>query len=271
MCERLGLHASFFAGDDWYAWGPDQWTEREATITAVDPSPESAHDYVASGRVDTQPPHKVMAMGDPALVDELEAALAGRDGTRDLPVQGTYLEIANADCSKGDGLRALAGELGIDVADTVFFGDNHNDVSAFAVAGTAVAVSNAVEPALDAATVVTGHHREDGVAEYLEDWLAIALSAARLDRSGSSITHPGCWHGDVPAQQSTASGGAGRHHKSAGRRNPVPGCPGRHHKSARARSRVRGTRHEPITLRLAWTTTGRQTDAGNRARRSAVG
>ena len=40
------------------------------------------------------------------------------------------------------------------------------------MAGTAVAVANAVEPALDAATVVTGHHREDGVAAYLEDWLA---------------------------------------------------------------------------------------------------
>jgi Cof subfamily protein (haloacid dehalogenase superfamily) len=171
VCSRLGLHASFFAGDDWYAWGPDQWTEREATITAVDPSDGSAHDYVAGGLVDTHPPHKVMAMGDPELVDELEAALAGRPGLVTYRSKATCLEIANAACSKGDGLRALAGELGIDVADTVFFGDNHNDVSAFAVAGTAVAVSNAVEPALDAATVVTGHHREDGVAEYLEEWL----------------------------------------------------------------------------------------------------
>ena len=172
VCERLALHASFFAGDDWYAWGPDEWTEREATITAVDPSPESAHDYVSSGRVDVQPPHKVMAMGDPALVDELEAALTGRARLVTYRSKATYLEIANAACSKGDGLRALADELGVDVSDTVFFGDNHNDVSAFAVAGTAVAVANAVDPALDAATVVTGHHREDGVAAYLEDWLA---------------------------------------------------------------------------------------------------
>ena len=29
-----------------------------------------------------------------------------------------------------------------------------------------------MDPALEAATVVTAHHREDGVAEYLEDWLA---------------------------------------------------------------------------------------------------
>jgi hydroxymethylpyrimidine pyrophosphatase-like HAD family hydrolase len=113
-----------------------------------------------------------MAMGDPALVDELEATLARRAGLVTYRSKSTYLEIANAECSKGDGLRALAGELGTDIADTVFFGDNHNDVSAFAVAGTAVAVSNAVDPALAAAHVVTGHHREDGVACYLEDWLA---------------------------------------------------------------------------------------------------
>ena len=31
---------------------------------------------------------------------------------------------------------------------------------------------SADDPALDAASVVTGHHREDGVAAYLEDWLA---------------------------------------------------------------------------------------------------
>ncbi|GAB3872489.1 Cof-type HAD-IIB family hydrolase [Terrabacter terrigena] len=172
VCERLGLHASFFAGDDWYAWGPDEWTEREATITVVDPSDVSAHEYLASGTVDARPPHKVMAMGDPVLVDQLEAALAERPGVVAYRSKATYLELASSACSKGEGLRSLAAELGVDLADTVFFGDNHNDVSAFAVAGTAVAVANAVDPALDAATVVTGHHREDGVAEYLEAWLA---------------------------------------------------------------------------------------------------
>ena len=171
VCERLALHASFFAGDDWYAWGPDEWTEREARITAVDPSTMSAHDYVASGRVDARPPHKVMAMGDPASVDVLEAELASRTGLVAYRSKSTYLEIASSGCSKGEALRALAGELGVDLDDTVFFGDNHNDVSAFEVAGTAVAVANAVEPALATAAVVTGHHREDGVAAYLEEWL----------------------------------------------------------------------------------------------------
>ena len=127
----------------------------------------------------------------------------------------TYLEIASSACSKGDGLRALAVELGVDLADTVFFGDNHNDVSAFEVAGTAVAVANAVDPALDAAR----------------------SSPGTTARTASPSTSRSGW-------------------RVAERRSP---------------GAVRGTGLEPITLRLAWTTTGRRTDAGNRARRSAVG
>ena len=72
------LHASFFAGDDWYAWGPDEWTEREATITAVDPSPESAHDYVVRGPRRHAAAAQGHGHGRPGVVDELEAALAGR-------------------------------------------------------------------------------------------------------------------------------------------------------------------------------------------------
>ncbi len=173
-CARRDLHASFFAGSAWYAWGCDEWTDREARITAVPPADESAHDYAAAGRLASEPPHKVMLMGDPALIEELERLLAARPGLVTYRSKTTYLEIANATCSKGDGLRAVAAEQGADLQDVVFFGDNYNDLPAFAVVGTAVAVANAREPVLAAATVVTGRHHDDGVAAYLEDWLARA-------------------------------------------------------------------------------------------------
>ncbi len=176
-CARRDLHASFFAGSAWYAWGSDEWTDREASITAVPPSPESAHDYAAAGRIETEPPHKVMLMGDPDRIDELEQVLAARRAVVTYRSKTTYLEIANAGCTKGEGLRAVAAEQGVDLADVVFFGDNYNDLPAFAVVGTAVAVANAREPVLAAATVVTGRHHDDGVAAYLEDWLARAGSA----------------------------------------------------------------------------------------------
>ena len=43
-CARLSLHGSFFAGDAWYAWAHDRWTQREINHTAVEPPALSAHD-----------------------------------------------------------------------------------------------------------------------------------------------------------------------------------------------------------------------------------
>lgn len=171
-CARLGLHGSFFAGDAWYAWAHDRWTQREINHTAVEPSAESAHDYAAPGRIEAEPPHKVMGMGDAHLVDELEQVLAGRDGLVTYRSKATYLEVASAECSKGAGVRSIAADLGIDLADTVFYGDNDNDLSAFAVVGTSVAVANAKPHVLEAASEVTAAHHADGVAAHLEDWLA---------------------------------------------------------------------------------------------------
>jgi Cof subfamily protein (haloacid dehalogenase superfamily) len=170
-CARLGLHGSFFAGNAWYAWGLDRWTRREVSHTGVEPAADSARDYAAPGRIEAEPPHKIMGMGDAALVDELERVLAGRAGLVTYRSKDTYLEVASAACSKGAGVRAVAKELGVDLADTVFYGDNDNDLSAFAVVGTAVAVANAKPHVLAAATETTAAHHADGVAAHLESWL----------------------------------------------------------------------------------------------------
>ncbi|WP_424467066.1 Cof-type HAD-IIB family hydrolase [Pseudoclavibacter helvolus] len=171
-CEAAGLHASFFAGEHWYAWGEDTWMERERTHTWVHPEPRSTLEFVASGAVDATPPHKVMCMGDPALVDALEAALAGRLGVVSYRSKDTYLEIANADCSKGTGLLAVAEQLGVGREDLYYFGDNYNDLPAFEVVGHPIAVANARSEALAAARVVIPSNTDDGVAVFVEEWLA---------------------------------------------------------------------------------------------------
>ncbi|WP_410705173.1 HAD hydrolase family protein [Chryseobacterium sp. SIMBA_029] len=40
--------------------------------------------------------------------------------------------------------------------------------------GTSIAVANGKQAVLDAATVTTARHHDDGVAAYLETWLAAA-------------------------------------------------------------------------------------------------
>lgn len=51
-------------------------------------------------------------------------------------------------------------------------GPMYNDLPAFEVVGTSIAVANAKDAVLAAATVVTSRNHDDGVAKYLEDFLA---------------------------------------------------------------------------------------------------
>lgn len=170
-CDETDLHASFFAGEDWHVWGDDRWTAREINNTGVHPRALSSQDYVASGRVDARPPHKIMCMGESHLIDGLELVLAPVDSVVTYRSKDTYLEIANAACSKGMGVAAAASELGVDIEECYFFGDNYNDIPAFAAVGTSVAVANSKPEVLEAATITTARHHDDGVAKYLEEWL----------------------------------------------------------------------------------------------------
>lgn len=170
-CVDVNLHASFFAGEDWHVWAQDQWTAREMNNTGVRPHPSTSQEYVSSGRIDENPPHKVMCMGEPTLIESLEQMLATVESLVTYRSKETYLEIASAGCSKGMGVTAAAAELGVDRRDCYFFGDNYNDIPAFGAVGTSIAVANGKSSVIEAATVITARHHDDGVAQYLEDWL----------------------------------------------------------------------------------------------------
>jgi Cof subfamily protein (haloacid dehalogenase superfamily) len=172
-CATLELHASFYSGEEWYSWADDKWTAREVNNTGVSPNPELASQYYNSGQIETTPPHKIMCMGDSSSIDVVEQSLALNANVVTYRSKDTYLEIANAGCSKGAGLVSVAQELGVNLADCYFFGDNYNDLPAFEVVGTSIAVSNAKDDVLAAATFVTSRHHDDGVAQYLEGFLAV--------------------------------------------------------------------------------------------------
>jgi Cof subfamily protein (haloacid dehalogenase superfamily) len=172
LCDEIDLHASYYCTDRWYAWADDRWTDRETNNTGVTPDGRSTRQFVADGGLEQALPHKVMLMGDKSLIDRAEVALRDDDDLVTYRSKETYLEVASARCSKGTALIHLAELLGYPLSETVFFGDNHNDLSAFEVAGTSVAVANAVGAVLVAADRVTARHHDDGVAVFLEEFLS---------------------------------------------------------------------------------------------------
>jgi Cof subfamily protein (haloacid dehalogenase superfamily) len=118
-------------------------------------------------------PTKLVAVGDQAALDGLEAKLKPRFAGRlyiskSLP---HFLEFANPTVSKGSGLDFVARRLGFTSAETVGFGDGENDVELLEWAGYGVAVANAHERVLRIADFVCPSVDEQGVAQVIESFI----------------------------------------------------------------------------------------------------
>ena len=121
-----------------------------------------------------RPPTKLVTIGDPGALDELEGRMKERlDGrlfiAKSLPF---FLEFANAGVTKGAGMDFVADHLGLDPAEVVAFGDGENDVELLEWAGYAIAVANAHARVLEAADFVAPSVEEEGVAQVIEALLA---------------------------------------------------------------------------------------------------
>lgn len=118
-------------------------------------------------------PTKLVAVGDPDALDELEERLkpefAGRLFiSKSLPY---FLEFAHPDVTKGSGLEFVAERLGFRPEETVACGDGENDRELLDWAGFGVAVANAHEDVLARADLVVPSVHEEGIAALLEAYL----------------------------------------------------------------------------------------------------
>jgi hypothetical protein len=118
-------------------------------------------------------PTKLVAVGDPAALDEFEVRAKAHFGSRlfiskSLPY---FLEFADPSVSKGDGLGFVAERLGFGPDGTVAVGDGENDRELLDWAGYAVAVANAHDDLLRRADFVCPPVTEEGVAQVIEAFL----------------------------------------------------------------------------------------------------
>jgi Cof subfamily protein (haloacid dehalogenase superfamily) len=81
---------------------------------------------------------------------------------------GYFLTILHPEGDKAHALQKVADYMGRNTADMTVFGDSVNDIGMFKLAGTSVAVSNALDEVKAVADVILPHSNdEDGVAKYL--------------------------------------------------------------------------------------------------------
>ena len=113
--------------------------------------------------------HKVLISGEPDELKELEQQLISALGDEvdiylSLP---WFLEVMPKDANKGEGLKTICADAGIDIRDAVAFGDSYNDIFMIKAAGTGIAMGNAEEALKEAADLVTEDCDRDGIAKAL--------------------------------------------------------------------------------------------------------
>jgi hypothetical protein len=176
---ELAREAIAAVGEEGYS--PNVYVDDQLCVAA---ETQAARNYASFQHIDIQvvgdllawleqPPTKLVCVGDPDDLDEVEVRLKQRFGERlyiskSLPF---FLELAAPGVTKGAGLDFLAARMGFTPDETIAFGDGENDVELLEWAGYAVAVENAHERVKAVADWICPPATEEGVAQVLESFL----------------------------------------------------------------------------------------------------
>ena len=167
ITKETSLHVSLYREDQWYAPQMDEWTNREATITKVDPEILSNAEVLERWRIESNGSHKIMIMGDATEISFVEQSLR-RTLSNQIHVyhsKSTYLELAPKSISKASALGLVLEKcFSLSMENVIAFGDNFNDVELIQSVGWGVAVDNAREEVKAVAKEITRAGKDDGVA-----------------------------------------------------------------------------------------------------------
>jgi len=169
------LHISLYRKDEWFVTAMDHWAQREVNNTRVQPTVQDLQqtlDYFEHTKSQGGA-HKVMFMGDKVDMDsafaKAEKLLASQ--VHLYRSKDTYTEITPAGTSKKTALELLLNERfkEVQMEHVAAFGDNYNDTEMLQAVGHGVAVENGRDEVKQAARHITKHHKEDGVALWLQN------------------------------------------------------------------------------------------------------
>jgi Cof subfamily protein (haloacid dehalogenase superfamily) len=157
---------------------PNVYVDDELYVAAETPA---AHAYAELNRIDfhvvgplldwlAAPPTKLVCVGDPPVLDELEPRMKAHFGKRAHIAKSLphFLEFAKANVTKGAGMDFLAGHLGFTKSETIAFGDGENDLELVEWPDYGIAVANAHERVKALARWVCPSAEDEGVAQVLE-------------------------------------------------------------------------------------------------------
>lgn len=162
-----------FQGEDWYVTGMNSFVEREMEVIGYCPEIAAAGQLAAKWKLKGMGPNKLLIAAEPELLQKIredieEIKFSEISIARSSDV---FLEISPENVTKGTALSVICRELGIDVKESIAFGDQEMDIPLIETAGVGVAMGNAIDELKRAADYVTKSNNEGGIADALEYFL----------------------------------------------------------------------------------------------------
>ena len=151
----------------WNIYSPDRWlvpdgndfrVRREADIVHAEPETICLEDIPEDICV-----NKVLLMVDPQRMDEIEAKMKSLFQDLTIAKSCEYLLELNLNVNKAMALRKCCEHYGVDVASSIAFGDNYNDMPMLLEAGTPYLMGNAPEELKRRIANVTLDNDHDGI------------------------------------------------------------------------------------------------------------
>jgi len=165
-----GYSPNVYVDDELYVAGPTQEARQYAELNRI------AY-HVVGDLVEwlSEPPTKLVCVGDPAALDELEPRMKARFGEREYISKSLphFLEFAQAGVTKGAGLDFLSEHLGFSRERTIAFGDGENDVELVEWPAYGIAMANAHPRVKAVASWEAPSAEDEGVAQVLEALLEL--------------------------------------------------------------------------------------------------
>ena len=159
---KLALSLNIFSGAHWYVNVVDAWVQQEAAITGFGAETAPMEQMLAEGL----PVHKMLCMGEPAVVDRAEAIILAHPEWQLVASRSkrTYLEIVRQGVSKEAALRQLSDLFAIPMTETMALGDGENDLPMLKTAALGVTLAHGLPVVLDAIKTVVPDNDHDGAA-----------------------------------------------------------------------------------------------------------
>ncbi len=159
-----GICCCVYSRDLWLADDKkNEWLIKEEEITGLSAVVGKIADYPEYGGV-----HKVLCMGDKAVIDDIAAGLGQRFPEVSIcRSKDTYLEINNPAASKANAMRFLCDFMNIPLSQTTALGDGEVDMEMIQTAGIGFVMENAPESMKNTAENIAESNDNEGVLKAL--------------------------------------------------------------------------------------------------------